>query len=393
MPDRSRLGIFVATAPGLEALARDELRALGIRRAKAEPGGVAFSGQLRDVYAANLHLRTASRVVLRLGSFRTEAFHELERRARRLAWSAFVSGAVPVRLRVTCRKSRLYHSDGVAERVFEAITRAVPDARQAGGSDANDDDPEAVAASAQSVEEQLVTVRLLHDVCTISVDTSGELLHRRGYRQAVAKAPLRETLAAACLVASEWNPKTPLLDPLCGSGTIAIEGAMMARGIAPGLARRFAFMDWGDFDSSLWNDLLGRARAAVRPACEAAIIASDRDAGAIDAARANAERAGVSGDIELSVRAVSAIDPPSVPGSLVSNPPYGVRVGERDRLRNLYAQFGNVIRAKLAGWRVSLLFADRDLERQMKLRFHEALQTSNGGLRVRLLTATIDQDR
>ena len=374
MSSPPRYDAFAIAAPGLELLTAAELTALGMNDARAMEGGVAFSASRRSLYSANVGLRTASRVVVRAGEFSAKAFHELERRAGKVPWEAFVSPNLGVSLRVTCRKSRLYHSDGVAERVASAITARVRGARIM--DDAGDD---------ADLPNQLVIVRLFHDRCTVSVDSSGALLHRRGYRQAVAKAPIRETLAAATLMASGWRGDAPLLDPMCGSGTIPIEGAMIARRIAPGLRRHFAFEQWPDFNAGTWRAVLDEAESAVHPASPVSIQGSDRDAGAVDAAIANADRAGVGSDIEFSVRSISAIEPAAESGWLVTNPPYGVRVGEIDRLQNLYAQLGNVIRAKCPRWHVALVSAEQKLERQLGLRLRPVLRTSNGGIRVRVV--------
>lgn len=382
------LPLFAVTAPGLEPLAAAELAALGIRGV-AEAGGVAWSGTLSDLHSANLHLRTASRVLVRVGEFRARAFYELEKRARRLPWERFVAQGREVELRVTCRKSKLYHQGAVAQRVLEAIEHRAGTVRMAAGV-AEDEEDERAGAGAQ-----LFVVRFVHDRCTISVDTSGPLLHLRGYRQAVAKAPLRETLASALLVASGWDGSAPLVDPMCGSGTIAIEAALMARRIAPGLAsatyepRGYAFEQWPGADAAAWRATVERAREEILPAAPGAILGSDRDAGAIEAARSNAERAGVADDVALEVRPLSAIDPPSGRGWLVTNPPYGVRVGEADALRNLYAALGRVARDRLPHWTVALLSANPDLERHVGLRFAETLRTRNGGIPVRVVVAEV----
>ncbi len=375
MGSRPQYEAFVISAPGLERLVVDELNALGCDDARAVEGGVTFAASRRALYETNLYLRTASRVVVRAAEFDAKAFHELERRAGKVAWETFISPSLPVALRVTCRKSRLYHSDAVAERVAVAIMSRVTGVHVL---PAESDDP-----------SQLILVRLLHDRCTISVDSSGPLLHLRGYRQALAKAPLRETLAAAALLATAWRGDTPLIDPMCGSGTIPIEGALIARRIAPGLGRHFAFESWPDFDSRLWDDVVAAAKARVIARAPAPIMGSDRDAGAIQAAVSNADRAGVLGDVEFSERPISAIQPSATPGFIVSNPPYGVRVGESDRLRNLYAQLGNVLRVKCPGWRFALLSADPQLERQLRFRLEPILRTSNGGIDVRVVAGEV----
>jgi putative N6-adenine-specific DNA methylase len=402
MPDRNDdLELFAVTAPGLEALCAAELARLGIAAA-VEPGGVAWSGSLAELYAANLELRTATRVLVRVGEFDARSFSELERHARRLAWERFVGRrGRAVTLRVTSRRSKLYHERAIAQRVLEAIDRQAGPLgpSKAGGGSEEEDAASGAAGATEDPDAQLFVVRFLRDRCTISADASGLPLHRRGYRQAVAKAPLRETLAAAMLLGSGWPADVPLLDPLCGSGTLAIEGALLGRRIAPGLAaaggtpRGYAFEAWADFDAGVWEELVGHARDAVLPAAGIPIHASDRDTGAIEAARANAARAGVLDDITFEARALSAVEAPGPAGWLVTNPPYGQRVGEQTPLRDLYAALGNLARRRLAGWTLALLSADRRLDAQLGVRLDEVLRTSNGGIPVRLMVGRVDELR
>ncbi|HQY93356.1 MAG TPA: class I SAM-dependent RNA methyltransferase [Caldilinea sp.] len=383
---KSRLyDLFAVTSPGLAAFCGAEALRCGLLAESApsavEAGGVNLSGNHAALYRANLHLRTASRVLVRLGEFHAENFEQLQSRASLLAWEKFLTPGCAVDLRVTCHKSRLYHSGAVAERIVNAIGDRL---RQP---------PNVQKADEESDEQgaQLVVVRLMHDVCTISIDSSGALLHRRGYRLATAKAPLRETLAAGLLLASGWDAQAdappPLLDPFCGSGAIPIEAALMARQIAPGRRRRFAFMDWPDFDATLWQSLLDEADEHVQQrsaqlADGLIIQASDRDAGAIASAQANAARAGVASDIEFTCRAVSAIEPPSTPGYLVANPPYGQRIRNGSDLRNLYAQLGKVLRSRCPGWQVAILGSDQVALGQIGLRLDTELALVNGGIHV-----------
>ncbi|MEO8139823.1 MAG: class I SAM-dependent RNA methyltransferase [Gemmatimonadota bacterium] len=372
-----RLSLYAVTAPGLELHTAAELACIGITPTETEPGGVAFEGTLDDVARANLWLRTASRVLVRLGSFHARALGELERKAAALPWRDWLPAGTAVSVRVTCRKSRLYHQKAVAERI---VTASAGVAATAAG------DPDEV----EETEGQLIVVRLFRDACSISLDSSGALLHRRGYRLAVAKAPLRETLAAGLLLESGWSHEMPLIDPFCGSGTIPIEAAMLARRIPPGLARSFAFLRWPGADLGRWGALLDSARAAILPHAAAPILGSDRDAGAIEAATANALRAGVAEDITWRQAAVSSLEPPAGIGALVSNPPYGMRVSEGRELRDLFARLGTVARERLPGWRVSLLLPEAPLERATGLPFGPALHTRNGGLAVRMLTAVVE---
>jgi putative N6-adenine-specific DNA methylase len=368
-------------APGLAPIVAGELRALGVE-ARAESGGAAFRGGAREVALANLWLRAASRVVARVAGFRARAFWELERLTRSQPWERWIAPGAGARLRVTCRRSRLYHSDAVAERVAAAIDARLGGAgemRVAGGEEEETEPGDA----------PLVIVRLLDDVCTLSVDTSGALLHRRGYRQATARAPMRETLAAALLLSGGWRPDAPLADPLCGSGTIPIEGALVARRIAPGIARAFAFERWPEHDAAAWEAMRAEARERALPAAPAPILASDRDAGAIEAAAANAARAGVADDLTLRVAPLSALAPPEGPGWLVSNPPYGGRIGAEDRLRDLYAQLGNVARRACPGWEVVLVSSSDRLLGHVGLPLAPVLRTTNGGIPVRIVRGTV----
>ena len=382
--------LFAVTSPGLEPVLRQELAWLKIPLQPAsksgsegedkngdESGGVEFEAGTADLYRANLHLRTANRILMRFGDFYTSTFSELRASAAKLPWEVYVRAGHSVSIRVTCHKSKLYHSDAVAERIAGAIQDRI-------GGEIHlvkfDEDLRPAP--------QLVVVRIVNDQCMISLDTSGELLNRRGYRLATAKAPLRETLAAGLLLSAGWNRSTPLLDLFCGSGTIAIEAALLAGRIAPGKHRRFGFMGWSGYESKIWQSIHGEARAAELPA-QALIQASDRDAGAVKMAQENAKRAGVLERIEFTCCAISAVEPPAGPGCVVTNPPYGVRVSASHDLRNLYAQLGNVLRAKMPGWQTGILCSDRMLAGQVGLPFGEPLHLVNGGIAVGFYRARV----
>lgn len=380
------LRLFAVSAPGLEATTASELRALGIQPSPATgvddnlagEGGVEFTADLEGLFRANLHLRTANRILLRLGSFHAVSFAELRKKATGLPWEQYLRPRQSVALRVTCRHSRLYHSDAVAERVAGAIEDRLkaPPAVQKPDENAEGDPP------------QLIVVRFVNDECTISLDTSGALLHRRGYRQALAKAPLRETLAAGLILAAGWDAASPLIDPFCGSGTIPIEAALLARRIAPGRARRFAFQRWPGHSSQLWQAVWQQAKS-LQTQTGPALLGSDRDAGAVQMAQANAQRAGVDDSIVFTHQAVSAAQPTAEPGWVITNPPYGVRVSGGKDLRDLYAQFGNILRAGFSGWRMAVLCSEERLVAQMRLPFEQSLPLINGGLPVRLFTGRI----
>lgn len=372
--------LFAVSAPGLESLMQAELRALGADATAPEPGGVAFRGDAGALYRANLWLRTATRVLVRLGEFHARDFEQLRKRAGRLAFESALAPGAPVRITAASSRSRLRHTGAIVERVRLAIGDRLgcesPPAPRA-------DDADTEAASAP-----LVLVRVVHDRCVVSLDTSGALLHQRGWRKLAGKAPLRETLAAALLAASGWDGASPLADPFCGSGTIAIEAALLARKLAPGRGREFAFMQWPGFDAARWSQIRAEAEAAAL-ANAPPIAAGDRDAGAIDAARANADAAGVALDVAFARCAVSAFEPPEGRGWIVSNPPYGVRLARSGDLRDLYASFGAVLRKRCAGWRVALLVADRRLLHASGLPLEVQASWRNGGLRVEVVTGVV----
>jgi len=373
--------LYAVAQPGLEPFLQAELRELGIKAlqplrytasgdAYEESGGLEFEGDLADLYRVNLHSRIANRVLARLGEFNAAGFEELRKKAARLKWDDYIKPGQPVSFRVTCRKSRLYHSDAVAREVWSAInsqmSKPCPLVKY-------DEDDSHLSA--------LVVIRLLHDVCTISMDSSGASLHRRGYRLETAKAPLRETLAAGLLLASGWDAASPLLDPFCGSGTIAVEAALYARHIPPGRNRRFTFSHWPIFDSPLWQKIYTEALANEVQACPV-IQASDRDEGAVRITRANAERAGVAANLQVEHRPFSAMEPPAGPGWVVTNPPYGLRVSPDRDLRDLYDKLGDILRQKCQGWHIHLLCGDPVLAGHTRLSFQKPMLLRNGGLLV-----------
>ena len=379
-----RIDAFVVAVPGLESLVLAEVQKLGVRPARVVRGGVECTVTWPQLWALNLRCRVATRVLVRLRRFKADGFHSLEKGIGAIPWPSWLSADAGVQVSVTADAgSKLYHSGAVEERVLAVLDR-----------------PEG---------EQRVFVRVLNDVVTVSLDASGDSLHRRGYRGAAGKAPLRETLAAAVVLGSGWDAKSPLIDPFCGSGTIAIEAALLARRMAPGRHRPFAFQQWPSFDAVAWGRLLGGADGDVVTKCPP-IMASDRDAGAVAAAVANAAAAGVAENIEVAQRSVSDLTlPAGRPGWIVSNPPYGVRVGATSGgagasrgsgaggasarsdgdLRNLYDRFGAVLREGAGGWHVAVLASADTPVARMHLPLRPELTTSNGGIDVALHTGVV----
>ena len=378
--------LFAVTLPGLETYARQELTKLEIEAPEdldlrgepmEESGGVAFEASFTDLFRANLNLRTVNRVLARLGEFHASAFSELRKKASRLTWESYIQPGQDVSLRVTCHKSRLLHTTGIAERVAGAIH------------DRLGVEPHLVKFDeSNEFSSQLILVRIVDDICTISLDTSGALLHRRGYRLETGKAPLRETLAAGIIMAAGWEPTVPLVDPFCGSGTIAIEAALMALGIPPGLQRDFAFMKWPCFDKHKWEGVLAHAQKAKKTTFPS-ILASDRDAGVIQMATNNAQRAGVLKNIQFTVQAFSKVEPGNEKGWLIANPPYGRRVDSNRDLRDLYAGLGNVLRKRFSGWQAGILCNSVALIGQMKMEMVNSIPLFNGGIPVRFYLVSI----
>lgn len=370
---------FAVAPPGIAPLVASELLALGITPGDVSDAGVAFVASRRDLARANLWLRTASRVIVRLDAFEATDFAMLERRAKLVPWSDVLRVGAQVQLRVTCRKSRLYHSDAVAERVGRAIEAKIAGSRVELKAVNEESD-----APGDDILPQLIIVRFERDQCTISADSSGALLHRRGWRQAIAKAPLRETLAATLISASGWDMKSPLVDPFAGSGTIAIEAALRARNVASGIARGFAMESWPNTNTILLSQLRKEARSLARAKAGIPIVAADRDGGACAATLSNAERAGVARDVEVLQCSVSDTDLSALGprGWVITNPPYGVRLSNGADLRSLYQRLGDVMRAGGPDWHVTMLAAEHALVMQMKLPTKVLIKTTNGGLPV-----------
>jgi putative N6-adenine-specific DNA methylase len=373
---------FAVAAPGLETLVAAELGDLGVSDPRVVEGGVEFNASRRQLFEANLLLRTSSRVLIRLARFRALTFADLERRARRIAWETVLTNGERVALRVTCRKSRLYHSDAVAERVERDLVE------RTGAITVKAFSPDEDVPDLQSGDAQLILVRIDHDQCTVSADSSGAHLHQRGYRTSVTAAPMRETLAAALVLASGWDRRSPLIDPFCGSGTIPIEAALVAARIAPGKNRGFRFTQWPGHDRSEWQRVHSTALQRENRDEIPVIRGSDRSSAAIRAAVRNAERAGVTSLIQFAKTDALHVDADPRPGWLVTNPPYGVRLGDAGETRRLISRFGEHLRQRFSGWQVGLL-APAQLERVLGMPLETRLKTTNGGLRVEFQAGTV----
>lgn len=386
----ARLRWFAVVTPGAEeAAAREAGRWLPDAKIASVAGGLEIEGPLESGLAANLELRIPTRILLRLGEARAREFGKLRHQLAKIPWESFLAPGAPVRISVSTSRCRLYHTGAIDENVRAAIGDRLgaeppkPQVEEETGAGAE-------ASPGGRAAVPLVLVRGVGDVWTVSIDSSGERLHRRGWRTNALEAPLRETLAASLLALAGWQPGQALVDPMCGAGTIPIEACTMALGMAPGAERAFAFEGWPALDAAAregWHALRARAHARRADALGAPICASDADPRAIAATRANAARAGVEGALSISERAVADVAPPDGvgPGLVVANPPYGRRLGDPRALPALYRQLGRVLRQRFRGWRAAVVVPDPRLASAFHLDVTASHRLAHGGLTVTLL--------
>jgi putative N6-adenine-specific DNA methylase len=366
---------FAVASPGLEKPLCDELAALPhVHEARAVDGGVEFSGGLDAGMAANLHSRIATRIVVRLGEVKARDFAPFRRGLEKLPWQSFIPAGRPLRIDASITHCRLFHTGALAEQIELAVASAVgklPKREKKVEGEADD-------------ECTRVLLRGQDDRFMVSIDSSGDLLHRRGWRLEAGRAPLRETLAAGVLALCAYDPTQPLVDPMCGAGTIAIEAAALARGIPPGRDRSFAFERWPSHDATAWNE--AREGAAKAAANHAPIVGLDRDGKAVELARRNAERASV--EVQFSVAAFGEGAIPPGPGLVVLNPPYGHRLGDRKHALRLGRAIGQTLRQRFVGWRAGVLCPDPQFVAAVAAGARQkAISTvalRNGGLRILL---------
>lgn len=361
--DNPDFDIFLVATPGLEAPLAAEAAALGWQPV-IQPGGVTIRGGWTDVWRANLWLRGATRVLARIGGFRAMHLAQLDKRARKFPWGDLLRPDLAVRVDSTCRASRIYHAGAATQRIERAIA-------------------ETTGATIAADAPMVIKARIEDDLVTFSLDTTGESLHKRGHKQAVAKAPMRETMAAMFLAEMGFDGSQPVYDPMCGSGTFVIEAAEMAAGLAPGRSRDFAFQQFANFDPAAWDALRASAPRRDTPA---QFFGSDRDAGAIRMSLANAERAGVTDLTRFHMAPLADLARPDcAPGIVIVNPPYGARIGGKGPLFGLHAAMGEVFRTRLQGWRVGMVTSEAGLAKATALPWQAPGPiVAHGGLKVRL---------
>ena len=361
------LELFVSTAPGLEPTTLREIEALGLAHARAVPGGVVVTGHPTTALRLLLSLRTASHVLARVARFRADRFERLEREVREIDWPALLVPHVPRAFRASAEKSRLHHTGAIDERLARWIRETMGD------------DPPAATDEHPGVT---IAARFSHDECTLSIDLAGAPLHRRGYRLDPGRAPLREDLAAALVLESGWDRQGPLVDPMCGSGTIAIEAALIATKTAPGLARDFAIERTKLVTAAHVSAAREKARAEIVP-LTALVVASDRDEAAARRTRANAERAAMK--IEVAHAALSETPALRLAGqhpTVVTNPPWGERLNDGGAgLERLHAALGDLVRALGPDARLAMIAHDPRLARKVGLPLRSAFLTDAGGMK------------
>ena len=368
---------FFASCPrGLESLLVEDLTAVGVMDSQAIPGGVHFSAEWPACYAANLHSRIATRILWRVAHGRYAKEDDIYKLALDTAWPSWFAAGQTIRVDVTAVKSPLKSLEFITLRIKVAIC----------------DRFRADTGKRPSVDTREPDVRMhgfiTADECTLYIDTSGAPLYQRGLRQKTVDAPLKENVAAGILRLSGWQPGTPLLDPMCGSGTFLLEAAQMALCIAPGAGRDFGFQRLKNFQLGVWKNLLDKAMDAEKPAANAQIYGSDISPVAVRAALANLDRAGLLPAVTLSTGDVLEIDAPAnygkTNGIMIANPPYGERLSELDELAAFYPLLGSALKRNFAGWNCYFLTADMRLPRLMRLTPSKKTPLFNGAIECRV---------
>ena len=363
--------LFVTCPRGLEAPLSQELEQFKCQDIRAVDGGVACKGGMEQVYRINLHSRTASRVLLRLtkSGYRNE--QDIYKAAKNIRWTDWFDLEQTFKVKVEGKRAQVKSLDFVGLKIKDAVCDVFRDA----------------CGARPSVGKIRPDIRIHAFIderdIQIFIDTSGEALFKRGYRQDTGEAPMRENLAAGLLLLAGYDGSQPFQDPFCGSGTIVIEAAWIATRRAPGLMRRFGFEKLKNFDAALWKKLQHEAETQIRPA-PAAISGSDNDRYMIRAAVANAQAAEVDTFIRFEVKDAQDTRPNGEGGILISNPPYGVRLAEVQALQALYPQLGAWLKQHYAGWLAGMFTGDRDMPKFMRLSPKRKIPLYNGNLDCRL---------
>lgn len=357
--------LIATTTFGIEAIAAKELKALGYEDLKIENGRVHFEGDEMDIAIANMWLRTADRVLINVAEFKAESFEELFNKTAEIDWSQYVPLDGKMHITGKSIKSKLYSVPDCQSIVKKAVVKSMQ--RHYNTEWFTEDGP-----------VYKIEVGILKDIVTLTIDTSGEGLHKRGYREHSGGAPLKETLAASLVLLSKWDSEQVLIDPTCGSGTILIEAAMIANNIAPGINRRFVSETWPNIDKELWDQVREGAKKAIK-SNPLKIIGYDIDGRVIKTARNNTIKAGVDKYIELQRRDIAEFSTPKKHGVIIANPPYGERLGEDEEVAMLNRRFGKMKR-DLPGWDINVLTAFDGFEKLVGSKSNKNRKLYNGRL-------------
>lgn len=369
-----RLRFFATTSKGLEPVLASEVEALGGREIEAATGGVAFSGALELCYRANLWLRTANRVLLSLATFPAPSPDALYEGTKAVPWPDLFPVDARFAVEAAVRDSGITHSHFAAQKVKDAVVDRFRE-RFGRRPDVDTTDPQV-----------RIHLRIFRDEATLSLDTSGESLNRRGYRADPTEASLRETLAAGMVMLAGWDRATPLCDPMCGSGTIPIEAALLASGRAPGLLRSsFAFQRLSGYDRKLWERVVAEGQGQARTAPPPRIEGSDRSGEAVRGALRNARRAGVAGAVRFRALDIREFAPEGPPGTILCNPPYGVRMEGGAAAEACYRAMGEAFKKRCRGWTAWVLSGNPGATRFIGLKASRRIPLMNGPIDCRLL--------
>ena len=354
---------------GLEMLVKQEVQALGLEITAVSDGKVEFTATLNDIPTANLWLRCADRVLLKIGEFRATTFDELFEQTNALPWEDFITQDGKFTVLAKTYKSQLKSGRSCQAIVKKSVVERLKNHYQTDW-------------FAETGPSFTIQVALLKDVAVLTLDTSGEGLHKRGYRADAGEAPLKETLAAALVKLSFWNQDRLLIDPMCGSGTILIEAAQIGRNIAPGLNRTFAAEEWPAIDAQAWQHARQAARLAANHDGELQLWGYDLNPAEIAIAKQNAEKAGVGSDIAFAQKDVKDLWIDQQHGILISNPPYGIRLSEYRDINRIYIALNKMFRKKW-GWSVYILTADEKFPDYFKrARPNRVRKLTNGNIKV-----------
>ena len=365
--------LFYATCPrGLAGALAGELAALGATAVKAGEAGVDFEGPFELAYAANLESRLATRILVRLAKFDYRNESDIYEGAKRVRWHAHFGLDRTFKVETNAVKAPVKSLDFITLKVKDAIADAF---REALGKRPD------VAPRSPDVR---VHVFLDAKWCTLYLDTSGEPLFKRGRREQVGEAPLKKNLAAGLIRLSGWNPGEPFIDPMCGAGTILVEAAEMALGLAPGRDRAFGFEKLTRFDAAAWAKVKAASAARAQPAAPRQIHGSDLYGRTLDAARANLRDMGLEGVVSLKQANLLELSAPAPSGTLVTNPPYGVRLGEKEELARFYPELGHLLKQRFAGWTAYIFSGDPELPKLIRLSATKRTVLYNGAIECRL---------